>query len=276
MSEQGTKPAEENPVYNPAADVTDLQSQVGKQQQPDSDPAQTSNQTGNEGKSNSHDPAAHESKAAEEGKATGAAGGDKPNAAGEATQDNEGKPSAAADAAAAHPAQAPSSESNGDSDKDQAKSPENKGGEPKSAAAIAAAKDNAKKAGGAAPAEAAAKPETGEAKPEAARPESAGAKPEAAAKPEAGAKSEVKAEGPKPDAKSDGAKAEGGGNGYYPLTDLQFDVAKLVTEKSKALEAYQTYARDSFGNKELLKVIEDMASDDRKHIESLKKFLGKC
>ncbi|MBC8000901.1 MAG: hypothetical protein IAF58_23340 [Leptolyngbya sp.] len=265
MSEQATKPAEENPIYNPAADVTDLQSQVGKQQQPDSDPAQTSNQTGNEGKADSHDPAAHESKAAEEGKATGAAGGDRPNASGEATQDNEGKPSAAANAAAA-PAQTPSVEKNGDGQKEQAKSPESKGGEPKSAAAIAAAKDNAKKAGGAAPADAAAKPETGEAKPEAAQPESGGAKPEAGAK----------AEGSKPDAKADGLKAEGGGNGYYPLTDLQFDVAKLVTEKSKALEAYQTYARDSFGNKELLKVIEDMASDDRKHIESLKKFLGKC
>jgi len=66
------------------------------------------------------------------------------------------------------------------------------------------------------------------------------------------------------------------GLGYYPISDLQFDVVTLVYEKSKALQAYDLYIRDSQPNPELQAIIEQIAMDDRKHIQMLKDFLGSC
>jgi hypothetical protein len=66
------------------------------------------------------------------------------------------------------------------------------------------------------------------------------------------------------------------GLGFFPISDLQFDVVTVVFEKSKALQAYDAYKRDSRANPELMKVFEEIAADDRKHIEMLKNFLGNC
>lgn len=66
------------------------------------------------------------------------------------------------------------------------------------------------------------------------------------------------------------------GLGYFPISDMQFDVVTLVYEKSKAMQAYDSYIRDAQANPELLKVMEEIRADDRKHIESLKGFLGNC
>lgn len=66
------------------------------------------------------------------------------------------------------------------------------------------------------------------------------------------------------------------GLGYYPISDLQFDVVTLVFEKSKALQAYDKYMRDCQANEELKKVFEEIIADDRRHIEMLKNHLGKC
>lgn len=66
------------------------------------------------------------------------------------------------------------------------------------------------------------------------------------------------------------------GLGFYPISDLQFDVVTIVFEKSKALQAYDAYIRDSKANPDLLKIFEEIAADDRKHIEKLKQFLGNC
>ena len=66
------------------------------------------------------------------------------------------------------------------------------------------------------------------------------------------------------------------GLGYYPITDMQFDVVTLVYEKSKALQAYNNYIRDAQANAELQMIIEKIAHDDRKHIEMLKDWLGNC
>src|SRR5438105_2513248 len=41
------------------------------------------------------------------------------------------------------------------------------------------------------------------------------------------------------------------GLGNFPISDLQFDVVTLVHEKSKALQAYELYKRDTHANKEL-------------------------
>jgi hypothetical protein len=66
------------------------------------------------------------------------------------------------------------------------------------------------------------------------------------------------------------------GLGFFPISDLQFDVVTLVYEKSKALQAYDSYKRDSKANAELMEIFEQIAADDRKHIEMLKNFLGNC
>jgi hypothetical protein len=66
------------------------------------------------------------------------------------------------------------------------------------------------------------------------------------------------------------------GLGYYPISDLQFDVVTVIYEKSKALQAYDAYITDSKPNPELLKIFEEIKADDRKHIEMLKRHLGNC
>jgi hypothetical protein len=66
------------------------------------------------------------------------------------------------------------------------------------------------------------------------------------------------------------------GLGFFPISDLQFDVVTIVYEKSKALQAYDAYKRDSKANSELMEIFEQIAADDRKHIEMLKNFLGNC
>lgn len=66
------------------------------------------------------------------------------------------------------------------------------------------------------------------------------------------------------------------GLGFFPISDLQFDVVTVVFEKSKALQAYDAYKRDSRANPELMEIFEQIAADDRRHIEMLKNFLGNC
>lgn len=64
------------------------------------------------------------------------------------------------------------------------------------------------------------------------------------------------------------------GLGYYPLTDMQFDVVNVVAEKSRALQHYDKYLRDSQANPELMEIFEAILADDRRHIEELKSFLA--
>ncbi len=64
------------------------------------------------------------------------------------------------------------------------------------------------------------------------------------------------------------------GLGYYPLSNMQFDVITLIANKSKALEAYDKYIRDCKPRQELVEVIERIKSDDTRHIVELKKFLN--
>ncbi len=66
------------------------------------------------------------------------------------------------------------------------------------------------------------------------------------------------------------------GLAYYPITDMQFDVVTVMSEKCKALQAYDKYIRDSRPNSKLLEVLEQIKADDKKHVEALKEFLGNC
>lgn len=66
------------------------------------------------------------------------------------------------------------------------------------------------------------------------------------------------------------------GLGFYPISDLQFDVVTVVFEKSKALQAYDKYLRDCNANQELRTIFEEIVKDDKKHVEKLKTFLGNC
>lgn len=66
------------------------------------------------------------------------------------------------------------------------------------------------------------------------------------------------------------------GTGYFPLSDMEFDVVTLVYEKSKALQAYDKYLLDCQPCEELRSLVESIRQDDKKHVEKLKEFLGKC
>jgi hypothetical protein len=64
------------------------------------------------------------------------------------------------------------------------------------------------------------------------------------------------------------------GCAYFPLSNMEFDVVNVIAEKSKALQAYDRYIRDCIPNSELVQVFERIKSDDRKHIEELRKYLA--
>lgn len=66
------------------------------------------------------------------------------------------------------------------------------------------------------------------------------------------------------------------GLNYYPISDLQYDIVTVVFEKSKALQAYDKYIRDAKDNEELVSAFEQIRTDDKKHVELLKKHLSNC
>lgn len=76
-------------------------------------------------------------------------------------------------------------------------------------------------------------------------------------------------------AKHEGVRADKG-TGYFPLSDMEFDVVTLVYEKSKALQAYDKYLLDCQPCEELRSLVESIRQDDKQHVEKLKEFLGKC
>jgi len=62
----------------------------------------------------------------------------------------------------------------------------------------------------------------------------------------------------------------------FPLTDLQFDIVMLLSQKSKALEAYDKYLLDAEVCAEGKKMLEEMKQADFKQVEQLKKYLTEC
>lgn len=77
------------------------------------------------------------------------------------------------------------------------------------------------------------------------------------------------------ESKQEGVR-EDKGTGYYPLSDMQFDVVTLIYEKSKALQAYDKYLLDCQPCEELRSLVECIRNDDKKHVEKLKEALGKA
>lgn len=69
---------------------------------------------------------------------------------------------------------------------------------------------------------------------------------------------------------------KGKGKGYYPVSDLQFDVMMIITEKCKALQAYDKYLLDAQPHEEIRAIIENIKKADREHVEQLQKFVGNC
>lgn len=88
--------------------------------------------------------------------------------------------------------------------------------------------------------------------------------------------SESQGKGTQKEGQETGSPSAAKGLGYYPISDLQFDVVCLIYEKSKALQAYDQYLRDCRSHPELQEIFEKIKADDRKHVEILKQFLGKC
>ena len=66
------------------------------------------------------------------------------------------------------------------------------------------------------------------------------------------------------------------GTGYFPISDMQFDVVTVIQEKCKALQAYDKYLLDAQPCEELTAVLEKIRTADKQHVEELKQFLGKC
>jgi ribosomal protein S18 len=64
--------------------------------------------------------------------------------------------------------------------------------------------------------------------------------------------------------------------GKFPLSNLQFDIVMLLSQKSKALEAYDKYIQDAQVCAEGKQLLEEMKEADFKQVEQLKKYLTEC
>lgn len=66
------------------------------------------------------------------------------------------------------------------------------------------------------------------------------------------------------------------GKGYFPLSDMQFDIVSVLNEKSKALQAYDKYILDAQPCSQLTELFERIKKDDREHVEQLTSYLTEC
>ena len=67
--------------------------------------------------------------------------------------------------------------------------------------------------------------------------------------------------------------------GEYPLCNCSYDLIAMLHKKSRALEAYESFARAFSDDKELSEMLETFKMDEVRHIEELKghlkRFLNK-
>lgn len=64
--------------------------------------------------------------------------------------------------------------------------------------------------------------------------------------------------------------------GNFPLDNLTFDLITIIHEKSKGLEAYDKYLRDAQSDQQLRQALEQIRSDDQRHVQQLQQHLQRC
>jgi len=64
--------------------------------------------------------------------------------------------------------------------------------------------------------------------------------------------------------------------GNFPLDNLTYDLVTIIYEKSKGLEAFDTYMRDAQGNQELSNLLQQMHQQDAQFIQQLQQQLHQC
>ncbi len=62
-------------------------------------------------------------------------------------------------------------------------------------------------------------------------------------------------------------------NAQFPLSNAAYDVIKILSEKSRALQAYEAYLADVQGDTQLRQAIVEIRHDEQRHIELLKAHL---
>jgi hypothetical protein len=64
--------------------------------------------------------------------------------------------------------------------------------------------------------------------------------------------------------------------GNFPLDNLTFDLITILHEKSKGLEAYDKYLRDTQSDQQLRQVLERIREEDQRHVQELSQHLQRC
>ena len=62
----------------------------------------------------------------------------------------------------------------------------------------------------------------------------------------------------------------------FPIDNLSYNLITVIHEKCKGLEAYDQYMKDLQGDKELVKLFEDMRRTDEQFVKQLQQHLHRC
>ncbi|HEY9712724.1 MAG TPA: hypothetical protein V6C72_04605 [Chroococcales cyanobacterium] len=64
-------------------------------------------------------------------------------------------------------------------------------------------------------------------------------------------------------------------NPQFPLSNAAFDLVVLLHEKSKALQAYESYLEDVQHDNQLRQALVQIRHEEQKHVETLKAHLAR-
>ena len=64
-----------------------------------------------------------------------------------------------------------------------------------------------------------------------------------------------------------------GRSGHFPLDNISYDLITIIHEKSKALEAYDTYMQDVQSDQQLGQLLQEIRQQDEQCIQKLQQHL---
>jgi len=64
-----------------------------------------------------------------------------------------------------------------------------------------------------------------------------------------------------------------GGQGAFPLSNPEYDIISIMHNKLQAIEAYQTYLKDTRGSQELTQLIQRCLQQDQQDVQQFHKLL---
>lgn len=67
---------------------------------------------------------------------------------------------------------------------------------------------------------------------------------------------------------------QGQSSGRFPLDNLTYDLVTVLYEKSKGLEAYDTYLKDAQNDQQIRQLFEQMRQQDEQFVQQLSQHLG--